>query len=95
MCSGLSSPTVQRFDERSKAKMDRKTITKAIGYSGVSQAELARKLGITPATFSNRLNKCRFSSDELEQIAAAIGAEYVEYFQFSDGVAVKPSKEHA
>ena len=75
--------------------MDRKTITKAIGYSGVSQAELARKLGITPATFSNRLNKCRFSSDELEQIAAAIGAEYVEYFQFTDGVVVKPSKENA
>lgn len=73
--------------------MDRKTITKAIGYSGVSQAELARRLGITPATFSNRLNKCRFSSEELQQIAEAMGAEYVEYFQFPDDVAVKPSKE--
>lgn len=73
--------------------MDRQTIVKAIGYSGVSQAELARKLGITPATFSNRLNKCRFSSDEIEKIANAIGAEYVEYFHFSDGVMVKPSKE--
>ncbi len=72
--------------------MDRKTIIKAIGYSGISQAELARKLGITPATFSNRLNKCRFSSKELDQIADVIGATYVEYFQFPDGVAVKPSK---
>ena len=75
--------------------MDRKTITKAIGYSGISQAELARKLGITPATFSNRLNKCRFSTAELQTIAAAIGAEYVEYFAFTDGVTVKPSKENA
>lgn len=71
--------------------MDRQTITKAIGYSGISQAELARRLNITPATFSNRLNKCRFSSDELKEIAKAMGAEYVEYFSFSDDVKVKPS----
>lgn len=74
--------------------MDRKTIIKAIGYSGISQAELARRLGITAAAFSNRLNKCRFSSDELEQIAAAIGAEYVEQFSFPDGVTIKPTKEN-
>ena len=70
--------------------MDRKTITKAIGYSGISQADLARVLGVTPATFSNRLNKCRFSSEELAKIATACGAEYVEYFRFPDGIEIKP-----
>ena len=70
--------------------MDRKTINKAIGYSGVSAAEIARRLNISPATFSNRLNKCRFSSDELDEIANALGAEYEEYFKFPDGVIVKP-----
>lgn len=70
--------------------MDRKTINKAIGYSGVSAAEIARRLEITPATFSNRLNKCRFSSEELKEIASAMGAEYVEYFKFPDNVTVKP-----
>ncbi len=70
--------------------MDRKTINKAIGYSGISQAELARRLGITPAAFSNRLNKCRFSAKELEMIAKAIGAEYIECFAFPDGVTIRP-----
>lgn len=70
--------------------MNRNTIIRAIGYSGVSQAEVARKIGITPAAFSNRLNKARFSTEELKEIAAAVGAEYIEYFQFSDGVQVKP-----
>ena len=74
--------------------MDRKTITKAIGYSGVSQAEIARALGITPATFSNRLNKSRFSSVELKKISQALGAEYVEYFHFPDGAIVKPNNDN-
>lgn len=70
--------------------MDRNTIVKAIGYSGISQAELAKRLGISPAAFSNRLNKSRFSSEELKQMATAMGAEYIEYFKFPDGVNVKP-----
>ena len=70
--------------------MDRITIIKAIGYSGISQAEVARKLGISPATFSNRLNKCRFSSEELKLIAEAVGATYVEFFQFND-ILIKPN----
>lgn len=73
--------------------MDRKTINKAIGYSGVSAAEIARRLNITPATFSNRLNKCRFSSEELAAIASAMGAEYNEFFKFPDGIAIKPEQK--
>lgn len=73
--------------------MDRKTINKAIGYSGVSAAEIARRLSITPATFSNRLNKCRFSSEELHEIAKVMGATYAECFIFPDGVTVKPDEE--
>jgi transcriptional regulator with XRE-family HTH domain len=66
--------------------MDRITIIKAIGYSGISQAELARRLKLSPSAFSNRLNKSRFSTEEMKEIADSLGAEYVEFFKFPDGV---------
>lgn len=68
--------------------MERKTINKAITYGGKTQAEIAQALGMTAANLSNRLNKCRFSADELRTIAEAMGAEYVEFFQFPDGVKI-------
>ena len=69
--------------------MDRKTINRAIAYSGKSQLDVAKALGLTAAAFSNRLNKCRFSADELKAIADVIGATYIEHFAFNDGTTIK------
>lgn len=63
----------------------RKKIEMACTYSGKSQAQLARALGVTPATFNARLKVCKFSVDELEKIAKTLGAHYSYSFSFDDG----------
>lgn len=63
----------------------RKKIEMACTYAGKSQAQLARDLGVTPATFNARLKVCKFSVDELEKIAETLGAKYDYSFTFEDG----------
>lgn len=66
----------------------RQKIDMACAYKGISQATLARALGITPATFNSRLKICKFSQEELEQIATTLGGVYVFGFEFPDGTKI-------
>ena len=66
----------------------RKKIEMACTYKGISQATLARALGITPATFNSRLKVCKFSQEELEKIAETLGGVYVFGFEFPDGMKI-------
>lgn len=66
----------------------RKKIEMAYTYAGISQAALARALGITPATFNARLKTCKFSQDELNKIASTVGAVYSCTFEFPDGTKI-------
>ena len=61
-------------------------IKAACAYVGMSEAQLARGLGTTPSAFNQRLKTGKFSSEELEQIADALGAELVLYFKLKDGM---------
>lgn len=54
-------------------------------YAGISESELARKLGKTPQAFGQRVRTGKFSVPELEDIAKALGGEFVFYFQFPNG----------
>lgn len=63
-------------------------INMAIAYKGISQAELARKVNITPANFNKRLKVGKFSQEELERIAEALGGSYVFGFEFPDGMRI-------
>ncbi len=63
-------------------------INMAIAYKGISQAELARKVNITPANFNKRLKVGKFSQEELERIAEALGGSYVFGFEFPDGTKI-------
>lgn len=63
----------------------RKKIEMACTYAGISQAALARAMGVTPATFNARLKTCKFSVEELENIAKTLGATYSYSFNFDDG----------
>jgi transcriptional regulator with XRE-family HTH domain len=57
----------------------------ACTLAGVSVAELARRIGTSPQNLNQRLKVGRFSTEELERIAKALGAEFCLEFIFPDG----------
>lgn len=68
--------------------MERKIKT-AAAYAGISQATLAKSIGMTPSNFNQKLKRQTFTEKELAQIAAALNAEYVPFaFRFPDGMTI-------
>lgn len=61
----------------------------ACEVAGMSRAELARRLNTTPSAFLQRLDRGKFTQDELEQIAAILDCEYFSGFKFNNGIEVK------
>ena len=60
-------------------------IKMAEAYSKVSESEIARKLGKSPQAFGQRVKTGKYSFDELEAIAEAMGAKFICYFEFPNG----------
>ena len=60
-------------------------INMAVAYKGISQAELARRVGSSPQGFNQKVKRGTFTPDELDAIAAALGAVYQFGFLFPDG----------
>lgn len=63
-------------------------INMAIAYKGISQAALARDIGMTPSNFNQKLKRETFTVEELERIAAALGGSYTFSFEFPDGTKI-------
>ena len=57
----------------------------ACTLAGISVSELARRIGTSPQNLNQRLKVGRFSTDELEKIAKALGAEFRLEFKFPNG----------
>lgn len=57
-------------------------------YAKMSESDLARKLGKSPQAFGQRMKTGKFSSGDLESIAAALGAEVKVLFIFPDGTEI-------
>ena len=57
-------------------------------YAGVSEAELARRLGTTSQAFGQRMKTGKFKSSDLEEISAALGCEVSVEFRFPDGTVI-------
>lgn len=57
-------------------------------YAKISEAELARRLGTTSQAFGQRMKTGKFTSEELDNIAKALGAEFICKFQFPDGTEI-------
>lgn len=53
--------------------------------TGISKQELARRLGTVPSNISGKLKRDNFSEAELQEIAAACGAEFEGYFITNTG----------
>lgn len=62
-----------------------KKIKLAETYANMSEAEVARKLGKSSQAFGQRVRTGKFTSQDLEEIAWAMGAKFVCYFEFPDG----------
>ena len=65
-----------------------KKIKMALAYLGISEAELARRVGKSPQSFSQRMKTGKWSDDDLRDISAALGCEIVVEFRFPDGTKI-------
>lgn len=63
-------------------------IKMALSYAGISQSELARKIGTTPQNFNQKLKRNSLTKEELEQIAVALGGSWRAEFVFTDGTVI-------
>lgn len=62
-------------------------INMAIAYKGMSQAELARKIGTTPSNLNKKVKRDTLTKEEMEQIAQALGGSWRAEFVF-DGTVI-------
>lgn len=53
--------------------------------SGVSEAELARRLGKSPQSFNSKMRRGSFSVGDLEKIANAMGVDFERFFVLENG----------
>ena len=60
----------------------------ATAYKKISQAALARSIGMTPSNFNQKIKRETFTKDELEAMATAMGATYTAVFEFPDGTKI-------
>ena len=69
-------------------KATKQVINMACANAGISQSELARRIGWAPAAFSNRIKTEKFSREEWEAIAKAVNAEVQLTLTFKDGTVI-------
>ncbi len=63
-------------------------IKMALAYAGISQAELARRLGTSPQNFNPKMKNGTFTLEDFEKMATALGASWSASFEFPDGTRV-------
>lgn len=61
----------------------------ACTVAGISKTELAKRMGMTQPAFSQRLKTGKFSDEDFNNIAKALGAKYYSGFNFPDGTRIE------
>lgn len=60
----------------------------AAKYAGISEAELARRFGVTPQNLNNRLKVDRFTTGDIERLARMLGGTFEYKIIFHDGTEI-------
>lgn len=63
-------------------------IKMALSYAGMSQAELARRIGTTPSNLNQKVKRNTITKEEMEEIATALGGRWKAEFVFEDGTVI-------
>ena len=63
----------------------KQVIEMALAYQGITNSELARRLGWSPQLLNKRLTTGKFTVDEWDLISKALGAKSRVGFIFPDG----------
>lgn len=63
-------------------------LSMALSYKGISQAELARRIGTTPSNLNQKIKRNTLTKEELEQIAEVLGGIWRAEFVFDDGTVI-------
>lgn len=63
-------------------------LSMALSYRGMSQAELARRIGTTPSNLNQKVKRNTLTKEELEKIAEALGGAWRAEFVFDDGIVI-------
>ena len=63
-------------------------INMALAYRGMSQAELARKIGTTPSNLNKKVKRDTLTKEEMEKIAKALGGSWRAEFVFENGTII-------
>lgn len=70
--------------------MQNNTMAKmAMAAADVNMSELARRINQSPQNLGLKFKRDTLTRSELEQIAAALGAEYHAFFVFPDGTKIE------
>ena len=64
-------------------------IEMACTVAGISKTELGKRIGLSQSAFSQRLKTGKFSDEDFENMAKALGAKYFSGFEFPDGTKVE------
>jgi len=57
-------------------------------YKKISQAEIARLIGVTPQNLHLKIKRETLRPGDLDKIAEALGATYHSFFEFPDGTRI-------
>ena len=63
-------------------------IKMALGFTGISQAELARRLGTTASNLNQKIKRNSLTNEDMEQIATVLGGTWRAEFVFPDGTQI-------